>query len=134
MEAEEEFEDTIGGSHDYADLASAMRQAGADSDQEEEDQDLSDVASDDDEEVLSDGEQVDSDGELVHLGSDESAGEGSSDDEEDAQGEGSSHDDDLNPFELAEGTESEDGEAQQGKCTLPGLHKSMLVCFVLSAV
>lgn len=113
MEAEEEFEDTIGGSHDYADLASAMRQADADSDQEEEDQGASDLGSEN-EEMLSDVDQLDSEHELVHLGSDDSAGEQASSDEEEQSQSSGSLDDDLNPFELAEGTDSDDDKASRG--------------------
>lgn len=111
LEAEEEFEDTLGGGHDYADLATAMRQADADSDQEEEDQDLSDLDSD--------AEEVPSEDELVHLGSDDSAGE----EEEvftDEEADGAeSSEDELNPFELAEGTDSDEDKADQGRlCTV----------------
>ena len=112
MEAEEEFEDTIGGSHDYADLASAMRQADADSDQEEEDQGASDLGSED-EEMPSDVDQVSED-KLVHLGSDDSAGEQASSDEEEQSQSSGSLDDDLNPFDLAEGTDSDDEKASRG--------------------
>ena len=80
LEAEEEFEDTIGGSHDYAALASAMRQADADSGQEEEDEDASDLESDDAEMSL-DADQMDSEDELLHLSSDDSAGKPASSNE-----------------------------------------------------
>ncbi|KAL3136772.1 hypothetical protein ABBQ38_005486 [Trebouxia sp. C0009 RCD-2024] len=113
LDAEEDFDDDLGdGGHDYADLAAAMGTAEeeeAESDEEEGgdsgselgsgDPDL-DIPSDDDEEDAADLDDADS------AGSGDDVMPDSSSDQE--------ADDEVNPFELAEATDSEDDLLQKG--------------------
>lgn len=112
LDAEEDFDDDLGDAgHDYADLAAAMGSPEEEvhSDQEEDAGSDSELGSGDPD-MPTDDEEED-----MSLDGDDSVSSGSG-----ARSEGNSDesdqevDDELNPFELAEGTDSDDESPQKG--------------------
>ena len=140
LDAEEDFDDDLGdGSHDYADLAAAMGSPEEEVDSDEEGNEGSGSELGVGDHVMpSNGEEED-----VDWGDDDSAGSGSGgisgSDLDDSDQE---VDDELNPFELAEATDSEDEPKRAGKFVEAGpagtLHKCMclnvLVCLLNHAL
>ena len=132
MDAEEDFDDDLGDAgHDYADLAAAMGSPEEEvhSDQEEDagsDSELGsgdpDMPTDDEEEDMSlDGDDSASSG--------SGARSGGNSDESDQE-----VDDELNPFELAEATDSDDEPLQKGNIVEAGPacipHSKLLLVYV----
>lgn len=116
LDAEEDFDDELGDAgHDYADLAAAMGSPEAEEDSDEEEEETGDSDSepgsgDHDLDVPSEDEEGDmalNDADSMDSGDD--AMSGSDLDESDQE-----VDDEVNPFELAEATDSEDELGHQG--------------------
>ena len=116
LDAEEVYDDAPESGHAYADLAAAMGDE-EDSDQEEEEAqeraELGSDADDDDLDLVSDEED---DLELGDVENADSADESSDMDDPDLsdQQADDADDDELNPFELAEATDSDDEPKRKG--------------------
>lgn len=126
LEAEEDFDDDLAdGGHDYADLAAAMgtpEDEEVGSDKEGDGHSGSELGSGDhDLSILSDDDEEDLDDDADSPGSDKEPMADSGSDQE--------ADDGVNPFELAEATDSEDDLVQQG--TLWVQMPPVLACFLV---
>ena len=114
LDAEEDFDDELGdGGHDYADLAAAMgspeEEEESTSDEEEDGESGSELEAGD-HDMFSDGEE-----EGVGLDDDDSSDAGGSH-MSDSDLDESGVSEELNPFELAEATDSEDEQKLKGTC------------------
>ena len=129
LDAEEDFDDDLAdGGHDYADLAAAMGppEEEAHSDEEEDEGSASELGSGD-HAMPSEDEEEETD-----LNDDDSAGSGDSGmSGSDVDESNQEVDDELNPFELAEATDSEDEPVQKGSAFRPPSQQAFQQCMYL---
>lgn len=128
LDAEEVYDDAPDAGHEYADLAAAMGDE-EDSAQDEDSDVGSDADSGDEMDMASD---VEDDLGLSDMDSADSADEdsGMGDPDQSDEEADSANDEALNPFELAEATDSEDDQKQKGTAAMLGacLTQSMKHC------
>lgn len=127
LDAEEGFDDMPDSSHDYADLAAAMGGRGDESDEEEDGP--SSVGSE--EEDLPGDDESDSaaaDEDDLEMGTDADSAEDddlmlSEANQADSDGASGADDEDLNPFDLAAATDSEEEQQQTGRRSCSPAHR-----------